>query len=379
MANIARIPILNIYMGGDYTGRILVGPQEQSMNVILDTGSSALALDGHKYKPDLAHGDQSTKLAQTDSYGDGSSWTGAVIKTKIAIGDGASQVVLNDGNASVAYEQSANMFRGADGILGLAYAALDDAFAMPQDTTSHHYSSTEVRTGGQASLQPYLTQLTDEDVTSDIISFLTRRSFIHAGGGGASDPLNQGWMVVGGGEESTDLYTGAFQTVKVLSDDWYSTNLKAIVVGSSSLIQARMQGPQGMPSNSIIDSGTNSLNLSPQLLKALISKFTPAQQALLNKSIMDSQLVSVADLNLASWPTITVIMQGETGDVSLQVTPSDYWQVNTQHVGAAMAAITPGQAGLAILGLPLMNGYFTVFDGEADGGRGVVKFATAKS
>jgi hypothetical protein len=379
MAKIARIPILNIYMGGDYTGQILVGPHEKPMNVILDTGSSALALDGHKYKPDLTHGDQSTKLAQTDSYGDGSTWTGAVIKTKIAIGEGASQVVLNDGNASVAYEQSANMFQGADGILGLAYAALDDAFAMPQDTSAHHYSSTDVRGGGQASLTPYLTQLDNEDVTSDIISFLTRRSFIHEGPGGAADPLNQGWMIVGGGEESTDLYTGAFQTVKVLSDDWYSTNLRSIVVGNASPIQARMQGPQGMPSNSIIDSGTNSLNLSPQMLKAVISKFTPAQQALLNTSIMDGQLVATADLDLASWPTITCIMQGETGDVSLDVRPQDYWQMDTQNVGSAMAAITPGQAGLAILGLPLMNGYFTIFDGEADSGRGVVKFATAKT
>jgi len=25
-----------------------------------------------------------------------------------------------------------------------------------------------------------------------------------------------------------------------------------------------------------------------------------------------------------------------------------------------------------------MNGYFTIFDGEADGGKGVVKFARAK-
>ena len=41
-----------------------------------------------------------------------------------------------------------------------------------------------------------------------------------------------------------------------------------------------------------------------------------------------------------------------------------------------MAAITEGEPGLAILGLPLMNGYFTIFDGEADNGRGAIKFAT---
>jgi hypothetical protein len=376
MANIARVPITNIYMGGDYTGRILVGPKQQPMNVILDTGSSALALDGKKYQPDLTGGDKSTELAQTDSYGDGSSWTGAVIDTQVAMGSGAAAIILPNSNAAIAYTASGNMFGETDGILGLAYAPLDDAFTMPDDTWAHQYTDTEVRTGKQGVIQPYLTQLEDEGVTSDKISFLTRRSFVHVGGGDANDPLNQGWMIVGGGEESTDLYTGAFQSVTVLADDWYCTNLKAIIVGSGDPIVGRLHGPKGMPSNSIVDSGTNSLALSPQLLKALMSKFSTAQRALLATSILDQKLVSVADLNLPSWPTLTFVLQGDAGDVSLQVAPSDYWQVNTENVGSAMAAITKGEAGLAILGLPLMNGYFTIFDGEADSGRGVIKFAT---
>jgi hypothetical protein len=374
MANTARIPITNIYMGGDYTGRLLVGPHQLPLNVILDTGSSALALDGHKYAPDLAGGDQTTRLAQTDSYGDGSTWTGAVIQTTVAVGAGATSVTLKKANASVAYSASANMFQGADGILGLAYAPLDDAFAMPQDTWKNQYPSTQVRAGKPAQLVPYLTQLQDQGVTSDKIGFFTRRSFVHAGGG-ATDPLNQGWMIVGGGEESTDLYTGTFQIVSVLSDAWYCTNLRSIIVGNASPIVARMQGPRGMPSNSIIDSGTNSLNLGPQMLRALLSKFSPTQQELLSRSIQGNP-VSVADLSLASWPTITFVLQGDAGDVSLQVPPSNYWQVDVGNVGTAMVAITEGQAGLAILGLPLMNGYFTIFDGEADNGRGVVKFAT---
>jgi hypothetical protein len=375
MPKIVRIPITNLYMGGDYTGQIFVGPNAQPMNVILDTGSSALALDGHKYKPNLARGDRSTSLAQTDSYGDGSSWTGAVIQTKITIGTDNTSVVLADGNAAVAYSRSADMFQSSDGILGLAYAPLDDAFTMPKDTWKTKYTATQVRTGKQGPIKPFLTQLAGEDVVSDKISFLTRRSFIHVGGG-ANDPLNQGWMIVGGGEESNDLYTGAFQTVKVLSDDWYSTNLKEIIVGNADPIAARLQGPQGMPTNSIVDSGTNSLNLSAQLLQAVISKFSGAQQALLTQSVLNGKLVSVSDLKLNTWPTITFVMQGEAGDVSLTVAASDYWQVNTEQVGAAMAAITSGEPGLAILGLPLMNGYFTIFDGEADNGRGAIKFAT---
>ena len=133
-----------------------------------------------------------------------------------------------------------------------------------------------------------------------------------------------------------------------------------------------------MPSNSIIDSGTNSLNISPQTLQAMISKFSAQQQLLLNQSVMDGKLVSTTDLNLGSWPTLTFVMQGDAGDVSLQVPPSNYWQVDTEQAGAALAAITSGEDGLVILGLPLMNGYFTVFDGEADGGKGVVAFAALK-
>ena len=377
MPNIATIPISNILMGGDYTGTILVGPQSKPMNVILDTGSSALALDSTKYQPDVAGGDQTTDLAQTDSYGDGSSWTGAVIETQISVGTGPDPVVLKGGNAAIAYHNSGqSMFGETDGILGLAYAPLDDAFTMPGDTWKNKYSDVQVRAGKQATIQPYLTQLSTAGVTADIISFVTRRSFVHVGGGDANDPLNQGLLILGGGAESTSLYTGPFQTVKVVSDAWYCTNLKSVIVGKADPIAARINGPKGMPSNSIIDSGTNSLNLSSQMLKAILSKFTPAQRELLNKSISDGQLVSAADLNLADWPTLTFVLEGATEDVSLNVPPSNYWQVNTQNVGAAAAAITPGQAGLAILGLPLMNGYFTIFDGEADNGRGVVQFAT---
>jgi hypothetical protein len=185
-------------------------------------------------------------------------------------------------------------------------------------------------------------------------------------------------MVIGGGEEATDLYTGSFQTVRVLSQEWYCTNLKAVVVGNSAPIASKIKPPQGMPSNSIIDSGTNSLNLSPPLLDAMISQFTSAQQAMLNSSIKSGKLISTKKLNLASWPTLKFVLEGSTGDVTLEVWPQDYWQVNTGKVGYAMSALTVGDPGLAILGLPLMNPYFTVFDGEADNGRGVVKFATKK-
>jgi hypothetical protein len=122
MAAITRIPITNIHLGNDYSGRILVGPHKRPMNVLLDTGSSALALDGDKYKPDTSGGDQLTQLAQAEAYGDKSNWTGAVIKTTVTVGQGDHQVTAKAVNLAVAYEHSADMFSPVDGILGLAYA-----------------------------------------------------------------------------------------------------------------------------------------------------------------------------------------------------------------------------------------------------------------
>jgi hypothetical protein len=86
----------------------------------------------------------------------------------------------------------------------------------------------------------------------------------------------------------------------------------------------------------------------------------------------------MSKLKLASWPALTFILQGDGGDVLLRVSPNEYWQVNSPRVGSATAAISKGEEGFTILGLPIMNGYFTIFDGEADSGRGVIKFATIK-
>ena len=377
MPKIARVPITNVYMDGDYTGKILVGRAGKPLNVILDTGSSALALDVHKYS--VATGDDTTDIAQSDAYGDGTvGWTGAVIETVVAIGDGATKISLANANVAIAYDQTASMFGAADGILGLAYAPLDNAFTMPDNTWKNKYTPQQInQEGTQTTLTPYLSQLAGQDVVSDIISFYTKRSFVHQGTGGESDPLNQGLMIVGGGQESTDLYSGTFQSVKVLDDEWYCTNLKSITVGNTSPIAVRARGPQGMPSNSIIDSGTNTLNLGPQLLRAIMSKFNSAQQAQLAASL-DGHIVPAASLSLSSWPDMKVVLEGSTQDVTLTISPQNYWQVDAPKVGAALASFSQGQEGLAILGLPLMNGYFTIFDGEADSGRGTVMFATRK-
>lgn len=371
-----RISLTNVYMQGDYTGTISLGPKGTPLNVILDTGSSALAVDANKYTPSFGPDETQTNVAQTDSYGDGSSWTGAVVMTTVQFGSGDAVVSGRNIAAAIAYQASSDMFNGADGILGLAYQPLDNAYDMQKPTWTNQPSANEVVQGLATSVVPCLIQLAQEGVVPERVAFYTKRSFVKAGSNPLEDPQNQGWMVLGDCEAATDLYTGPFQVAAVLADDWYCTNLKSISIGTKRVPVSR-RAARGMPSNSIVDSGTNSLNLGPSLLNIIRSNLPSEQANLLDASLQGKQ-VSINDLGeISSWPTLTFVLQGaDTGpDVELKVPPQNYWQVDAPEVGMAMAAITEGQDGNAILGLPLMNGYYTIFDGTV-GAKGVIKFAT---
>ncbi|HEY1447540.1 MAG TPA: hypothetical protein VGF33_03320 [Caulobacteraceae bacterium] len=377
MATAARVPITNVHKGGAYTATILVGAQKRPMTVIVDTGSSALALDPAKYRP--AAGDQTTKLAQSVGYAGGGGWTGAVIKTDIAIGDGAAMVTQKGANAAIAYQMSANVFGAADGILGLAYAELNGAWVMPDDTWARRYTEVEVNQGQGTTIAPGLTRLAAGKAVSKVIALYTQRSLVHQDGGDAGvDPLNQGYMIVGGGQTGgglyADLYTGAFQTVKVVADQYFNTNLKAIIVGGEAAIAVPAGPVLRFASNSIVDSGNPALSFGPVMLDAVLAKFTAAQQAQLKASLTGPG-VATGELHLGAWPSLTFIFAGETGDIRLNIAPGDYWQVNAPQAGLAMAAIKgDGIDGGVSFGLPLMNGYLTVFDG----GRRAIRFATSK-
>ncbi|HEY2070855.1 MAG TPA: pepsin-like aspartic protease [Rhizomicrobium sp.] len=380
MAKIARVPITNVYADGDYTGCLLVGPKHKPMNLLLDSGSSTLALNRDRYRPHLEKGgDKTTNLVQAAQYGDGSGFTGAVIETTVRAGIGRSTITVRGANAAMAYHQTSDMFGKCDGILGLAYAGLDDAYAMPKDTWHTRYRRDQFyKKKLREYIPPYLTQMAQQGVVSDRFAFYTQRSFIHLGGGVAKDPLNQGWLILGGGEECKDLYTGRFQTARVMSEDYYDTNLTTVIVGKTDPIVVTQKLGKNAEANSIVDSGTQTLDIAPHLLRAVLSKFPHALKEQLSIAIYENRLVHAGDLNLDIWPDITFILEGETKPVKITVSPRDYWQVNAQHVGQAVAAITKGDPGQTILGLPAMNGYFTLFDGEAAGGLGTIKFAPSK-
>lgn len=398
------VPITNVYGGGDYTAQISIGSQNSIVNVIMDTGSSTLAVKhGAKYKATADKNLQPTVYAQDVTYGTGG-WAGPLVKTSLNMGVPGSTVTLQNSYVALADDQQPHNFGAADGILGLAYNALNNAFNLtsylqqrkinpmatyPWPFPIKNSNATLGQIGQlieklpQEDIPPYFDEVESNGITANKFSFYTLRSVPNfATGNAAQDPLNKGFFVLGGGEEQTNLYQGQFANVDVVDDAWYNTTLNAVQVDGCAAINANplpTKYAQTMISNSIVDSGTNALFLATDVFEAVmesLSKLNPQFIQLIQQASQNS--LPMADLDLSKWPGISFIMKGETGaDVKLTCSPQTYWQTNAPKAGQAMIQIVNSGSVQSILGLPLMNNYFTVFDRSVDS-YGVIKFAAIK-
>ncbi len=65
--------------------------------------------------------------------------------------------------------------------------------------------------------------------------------------------------------------------------------------------------------------------------------------------------------------------------VTLEMKPETYWQTNATQAKATAFKIEPSQHPQSILGLPLMNNYYVIFDrGTGDQSLGDIKFASQR-
>jgi hypothetical protein len=393
---VLRIPITNVYGGGDYTASIFVGTKGQKANVILDTGSSTLAVTKKAYDPAIdTTPPKPTTLAQVILYGTGG-WAGPVLGTQVSLGG----LALPGAQIALALDQESNNFGAADGILGLAYNALNSA----SDTGKPTYPWNFVVKGTQAGLvafekqlakdpskdvDPYFSELSGQGVVANKFAFYTLRSFPKVAASNASlstlanDPANQGFLILGGGDEpaQADLHSGSFANVLVVDDLYYNVNLKSVQVGGGAKVPAaalQSQFAQDAGSNAIVDTGTNSLVLAADVFAAVL-KGLNAVNPEYPQLLQSAQPVPMSQLNLSAWPNIVFVLEGQAGDVALTVTAQTYWQVDSPSPNVAspvvsgMSAQDPNQS---ILGLPLMNNYYTVFDRSA--GKGIIRFAPIK-
>jgi hypothetical protein len=400
MAAGLKIPITNVYGEGDYTAQIEVGSSGVAANVILDTGSSTLAIKSTIYDPGADTTMTPTTLAQDVIYGTGG-WTGPVVRASIAVGSGA-QAVSANANLAITADYEPGNFGNADGIMGLAFNSLNSAYDLssylaeqrinPASTYPWpfrlHNSSAAIRQFAsflrrlpQQDLPPYFTALAIQGVERNVFALYTLRSAVtKRTANPGSDRLNNGYFILGGGEEQADLYTGNFTDVNVVDDFWYNTNLIAVQVTGSEQTNANVlpaRYAKSYKSNSIIDSGTNSLSLASDVYQAILlslQQVNPAFTQIVQQA-QQQHSVPAADLNLAQWPDITFILAGTNGGQALLTcTPSSYWQLDSPEAGQATFKINNSNGVQSILGLPLLNNYYTVFD-RTQNPYGVVRFA----
>ena len=132
--------------------------------------------------------------------------------------------------------QAAGNFDGSiDGIMGLAYYALNDAYKFKTPTYPWPFASGSYNSELQqfmhivksekiplTEVPPYFNELESHHLTMNKFAFYTLRSWVNMATTNnsaiARDPLNNGIFVLGGGEQETDLYTGSFVHVDVLHD-----------------------------------------------------------------------------------------------------------------------------------------------------------------
>jgi len=376
-----RIGITNIHADGCYTAPIFVGRRKTRINVFLDTGSSSLAVDRRCYQPGRDACMAPTNLAQAVAYEDGSGWTGAIVRTRVAVRHVREERRLEGVAVAVADRQKDIFTDGMQGILGLAYTELDEAarFDGPTWPTYRHRA---MDTRPVVDIEPYFSQLEEAGTTPNKFSFYTLRSQVHYGRRAIDrDPWNTGWLILGGGEEYRSLYQGRFRTARVLHDLYYNTNMTSIRVGTGRPIRVAPPAKgSGLFSNSIVDSGTATICLPDRLYSKVLRQFgalNPEFARLIRRSVRYDD-VRLDERALRRWPDIHLTLQGTSKDIELKVMPQTYWQTNYTKDGVTAIAIDSQEENQTILGLPFMNNYYCVFDRSGSDGMGVIRFATPK-
>lgn len=405
-----QLPITLAYAKGAFTLRITLGSSGQHANVLLDTGSSTLAVLPRAYDPSLDAAHQPTAWAQQVSYGEGA-WAGPVLQSSVSFG--AAHPAITTAPLAL-IETDAQNFRDADGILGLAYAGLNHAhdfgdylsgqgmqppstwpWPFDADQSAPHAFKALAGQQPRVELTPCFSALEEHGIVHDKFAFAVQRALVHVADEAAddhtlaADPLNHGLLLLGIGEERSDLYHGPLQTIRILHDLYYNANLIALQVGDGERIAApplQDEYLKAYASNAIIDSGSSFILLQHGLYQAMLAAFEAHDPALpglvadFRQAFASEHGLPNAAIDPRAWPSLRFFLEGEGGEeVEWVCPPEAYWQPNALHAGESFFLLLdqlPQWPNQSILGLPLFCGRYLVFDRRVEG-TGVVRFADA--
>lgn len=402
------------YAQGAYTVAMEFGSQRCPANLVLDTGSSSLARLPQGYDAARDQRLRATAYAQEVNYGVGA-WAGPVLCSALEFGHGHHRRQIDDGRFAL-IESAGSPFRGADGILGLAYRDLDPAYdvsALLRDRgvdpavswpwpfpAGHELDPRKfrdfLRQQPRTTLTPVFDALVQEGVARDRFALLVGRAVVHVADDRASpralhaDPLNRGALVLGGGPECQHLHRGAFHDVRILHDLYYNANLRAVRVGDQAPIVVPPLAASDVASrcsNALLDSGSSFLVLESTTYAAVIEALRrhdprlPELVAQAQAALRDDRGLPNHMIDPRHWPDLHLHLEAPDGrDTVLRVAASHYWPHNALHAGQTICLLMPQLPHFpkqSILGLPLFAGRYAVFDRQAGGGLGVVRLASA--
>lgn len=410
MPTALEIPTTLAIARGGYTATARFGEHGESAELVLDTGSSTLALHRCAYRPERDGHLQATPWLQEIRYG-GGAWAGPVLRSRLAFGHGHHQRAIDDALFAL-IETETPFLQGADGLWGLAYRDLDPAYDASEALATQGHSPALswpwpygsghdldlarfdqfVHTLPRTHLTPAFTALEEEGVLRNRFGFLARRSLVHVDGPGhGAHPLNAGVLVLGGGEEQQHHHQGGFQAIRILHDLYYNANLRAVQVGDDAPIPVPPLDAgdlQHRYSNALLDTGSSFLVLEASTFDAVMAALgrrdaafpglvERAREALARGGGLPNHAVETH-----RWPDLHLVLEAPDGnDSRLRVPASHYWQHNALAAGQCqclLMAQLPHFPRQSILGLPLFAGRYSVFDREAADGLGVVRMAAAR-
>ncbi len=407
-----KLPINIVAARGGYCVEMEIGCHQSKVKLLLDTGSSTIAVETGKYIPEDDFYLHPTSYAQTITYGLGG-WAGPLIKTHLQFESHNRKMTLKDGHIAIIESEQRDNFYGADGILGLAYRQLNRAYNLKeyfnerQSEVKYTFpwpfkieeSKKAVRTfknflKNYDYIRPkaFFTELEEHNICRNKFSLYVKRSLLHVDIEEATveeleaDPLNQGWLILGAGEEHKELYDGDLEVIDVVHDAYYNTQLFGVKVGDNDEMIFPENNPNKKParySNSIIDCGSSFLVLQENLYQEVMDQLLEISTDFIehieasDKAYKTGTSYKPDDLDLEKWPELHFYFVGEHKDAITKVScsPQNYWQLNALEPDRAFFMIMkelPNIPNKSILGLPLMSNYYCVFDREHDE-NGVIK------
>lgn len=417
MSKTLKLPISIISAKGGYCVEMEIGSKQSKVKLLLDTGSSTLAVETKNYNPEEDFYLKPTSYAQAITYGAGG-WAGPLVETHLQFENHYKKMTLKDGHLAIIKSEQQDNFHGADGILGLAYRKLNKAYDLTEYFEKKHSTSKntypwpfEVEENKKSvrnfknflkeydSIEPkaFFTMLEEEKICHNKFSLYMKRSIVSVTQDNmteeqmACDPLNNGWLILGSGEEHRELYEGSLDIIDVVHDVYYNTKLYGIQVGDNASIIKPLDNPnkkKAKYSNSIIDCGSSFLVLQENLYQELMDQLLELNTDFIShieasdSAYKSGKSYKPSNLSLEDWPDIHFYFLTETSDKKTKVTckPESYWQLNALEKGRAWFMIMNELTNLpnkSILGLPLITNYFCIFDREHDA-NGVIKVGKIK-